>query len=591
MSCLGRVGEMLPPRIVMPLTVEPSKPRLCQDQRYLNCWIKDMPFHLDSVVNLTRYVGKDHFQAKLDDKSGYDHVLMADDSRPWMGFQWGGWWFVNNTLPFGWKMSPYIYQSLGMVATHQLRTRRIPCSQYIDDRHLGQRRQCPTHSILLATNPLVTSSPEYASQSVSIAIYLLTTMGYFLNLSKSIIVPDQHLVFLGLLSDSTRTAFLLPREKIDKFATLREHILARSSVTIVTVQKLIGKCISFSLVVPAAKLFTREMSIAISKAQKTKQLVKIIRPLREEIQFWRFLDTWEGCMPWHDERHITVAIASDASSYAWGGVLLGDAGAVIQEFGDVWSEPVLSQPIHVKETMALSHTLSALSDSIRNARVDVCVDSRPLISAWERQYSRSHELLEALKVLFWNTVRLNVALSLKYVSSAENPADRPSRHLSDLDCSLSPRLWSIIQRDFGGPIGHTCDLMALDSNAQCDPQGHPLPHFAPVLTPHAIGVNIFAQNISPISNHLFSRCYAFPPFALIGPLIRFLQQQRANCTIVVPDRYPRPYWWPVISTDACQSRCIAQKGDLDVLLRPTKKGFAEYGPIPWDLWVFRLSFT
>jgi hypothetical protein len=89
-SVLGRVGECSPPIIVMPLTVEPNKPRLCQDQRYLNCWMKDMPFRLDSVVNLTRYVGQGHFQAKLDDKSGYDHVLMANDSRLWMGFQWGG---------------------------------------------------------------------------------------------------------------------------------------------------------------------------------------------------------------------------------------------------------------------------------------------------------------------------------------------------------------------------------------------------------------------------------------------------------------------------------------------------------------------
>ena len=71
-------------------------------------------------------------------------------------------------------------------------------------------------------------------------------------------------------------------------------------------------------------------------------------------------------------------------------------------------------------------------------------------------------MLEALKVVFRNLVRLNVALSPEYVSSAENPADAPSRRLSDLDCSLSHRLWLTVQRDFGGPIGHTCDLMALD---------------------------------------------------------------------------------------------------------------------------------
>lgn len=108
-SVLGRVGQSQTPSIVMPLTVQPTKPRLCQDQRYLNCWMKDMPFRLDSLIDLTRYVEKEHFQSKLDDKSGYDHVLMDEESKSLMGFQWGGWWFVSNVLPFGWKMSPYIY--------------------------------------------------------------------------------------------------------------------------------------------------------------------------------------------------------------------------------------------------------------------------------------------------------------------------------------------------------------------------------------------------------------------------------------------------------------------------------------------------
>jgi hypothetical protein len=51
-SVVGRVEECYPPTLVMPLTVEPNKTRLCQDQRYLNCWMKDMPFKLDSVVHL-----------------------------------------------------------------------------------------------------------------------------------------------------------------------------------------------------------------------------------------------------------------------------------------------------------------------------------------------------------------------------------------------------------------------------------------------------------------------------------------------------------------------------------------------------------
>ena len=49
----------------MPITVEPSKPCMCHDERFLNLWIKDCPFRLDYVTDLPRYVFQGHFQATL----------------------------------------------------------------------------------------------------------------------------------------------------------------------------------------------------------------------------------------------------------------------------------------------------------------------------------------------------------------------------------------------------------------------------------------------------------------------------------------------------------------------------------------------
>ena len=40
------VGKVNPPHLVIPITVEPSKPRMCHDERFLNCSIKDCPFSL-----------------------------------------------------------------------------------------------------------------------------------------------------------------------------------------------------------------------------------------------------------------------------------------------------------------------------------------------------------------------------------------------------------------------------------------------------------------------------------------------------------------------------------------------------------------
>ena len=89
---------------------------------------------------------------------------------------------------------------------------------------------------------------------------------------------------------------------------------------------------------------------------------------------------------------------------------------------------------------------------------------------------------------------LNVAISLQLVKSPDNPADAPSRRLSLVDFTLTPRIWSTVQSVFGCPQGHTCDLMALDSNTQRDNNGIPLPHIAPVPMPQAMGVNFSFGN-------------------------------------------------------------------------------------------------
>ena len=73
-----------------------------------------------------------------DDKSGYDHIKLHPTSRTYFGFQWGGWFFLSKCIPFGWKSSTYIYHTTGLVASHRLRSWKIPSSLYIDDQHNGQ---------------------------------------------------------------------------------------------------------------------------------------------------------------------------------------------------------------------------------------------------------------------------------------------------------------------------------------------------------------------------------------------------------------------------------------------------------------------
>ena len=71
LSVWGEIGQVSLPYLVLPLTVEPSKPCLCHDKRYLNLWIKDLPFRLNHLSDLPRYVLPGHYQTTFNEKSGY----------------------------------------------------------------------------------------------------------------------------------------------------------------------------------------------------------------------------------------------------------------------------------------------------------------------------------------------------------------------------------------------------------------------------------------------------------------------------------------------------------------------------------------
>ena len=208
-----------------------------------------------------------------------------------------------------------------------------------------------------------------------------------------------------------------------------------------------------------------------------------------------------------------VKLSSDASLFAWGGVVENLGGPSLECHGR-WSDSDSNKSIATKEALALAFTIQLASAVVKNCRLDAHVDSMALIQSWERQGGKSKELNGALKVLYHSMLRQNVSLDLKYIPSAHNPADALSRVLSDKDCMLASDGWAALESLFGP---NSIDLMTLDANAQPDSSGTPLKHFTPYASPASHGVNLFAQHFSCAEN-----AYVFPPFVMVGPVLRFL---------------------------------------------------------------------
>ena len=143
---------------------------------------------------------------------------------------------------------------------------------------------------------------------------LLIEAGYIIGLDKSQSTPSTCVCFLGFVCDSVRQAFLIPQEKSNKFAMIREDILSSPFVSLKTLQRFSGKVISFSLAFPGSKLYVREVFKAISRHSGSSQpAVKLEANLRAEIEYWRFLDDLKGCFQWRTEHYASVTLYSDAS--------------------------------------------------------------------------------------------------------------------------------------------------------------------------------------------------------------------------------------------------------------------------------------
>ena len=372
-------------------------------------------------------------------------------------------------LSFGWSPSAYVYHTLGLRPSHFIHSNNMPLSQYIDDRHVGQ--MC-----LLQCYNSNWSNIDLANAAAFIASIVLVSCGYFIGLKKSILSPVQVIPFLGFLSDSTKQAFLLPEGKKLKFATLRDSLIESKVISAKSLQRFAGKIVSFSFAVPAAKLFCREVNFNLRKALKNSKPIKMSDDLKKELQYWKFLDSWDGFLPRRKESHFIVNIISDASNTGWGGNLALPGAP--KETRDYWSPDDLevSGGIAVKEAKALYQTLSIFRNELANGRVDAYVDNSSLIDFWNNEGGRNIILTNEIEDLFLLSMDLNIALNMRYVLSKLNMADPPSRFYSDLDCALSTPTWNLVDKAFGP---HSFDLIALPSNVKKSRNGCNLKFYSP----------------------------------------------------------------------------------------------------------------
>lgn len=235
------------------------------------------------------------------------------------------------------------------------------------------------------------------------------------------------LVYLGLCCDSMLTAFSLSSDKVQTFAKLREQILSWQPVSLVCLQKIIGKCISFSLFVPA-KLFTREMNLVVSRALKSRNLSRSLASFERNLNTGDSLTHGKATSPYVKKAMFYspwchTRLAQDGEGHCW--------TVMVKSYKRLVTHGVkqcgLVQFIW-KRQLLFSYAL-VLGWCCQESS---CWHSGGQLSAAWLLGKAVHQLsfyAGRPERSFWTTVDFNMAVSLQLNKSADHPGDAPSCQL------------------------------------------------------------------------------------------------------------------------------------------------------------------
>ena len=434
------------PHMVLPLGVEPKKPRLIWDARWLNLMCVHSPFTMDGVGKVAQYAWPGAHQVTVDHKSAYHHVALEPSSWQYFGFEWEDEFYVFTVLCFGWCSEPFIYASLSEAVARYLRSQDVPVLTWINNFYVTNFRS----TRLRAPNQQFVA----AQAAASLVLDVLYQAGYFISISKCELTPSTRLVFLGIICDTVQRRFEAPADKLEKLEHMLSDAVTSGAITFQMLEKLAGKCTSLSVAVPVAALYTYHMYKQIASFQRTggryrSTVISIPKSsgLMFEMERWLEARKEFNGASWYRAEHKVVILtgASNASSSGWGGLIRGLHHDVFRAGGDF--PPALAEEhINVQEGYALQQTLRLFCadhpDDVAGATLFSDVDNKVLHDAFKRGRARNTLMHNTIIALFWLQVRHDFTLKLRWVRSAANAyADDISRPGSDDYVRLDERMF------------------------------------------------------------------------------------------------------------------------------------------------------
>ncbi|ELR13538.1 RNAdirected DNA polymerase subfamily protein [Acanthamoeba castellanii str. Neff] len=111
----------------------PKKWRLVIDMRRINLGIAERRVRFEGLSSVARVAGRGWWMITFDLAQGYHHLLVEEESCQLLGFRVGDRWFRYRVLPFGLRISPWVFTKVVRAMVRDWRRQGIVVTSYLDD--------------------------------------------------------------------------------------------------------------------------------------------------------------------------------------------------------------------------------------------------------------------------------------------------------------------------------------------------------------------------------------------------------------------------------------------------------------------------
>ncbi len=525
----SEINTLLEKGVIIPSSIEPgdvlsnvfTRPkkvgyRMILNLKNVNSYVEYKKFKMDTLWTAIKLMTPNCYMASIDLSDAYYTVPVSIHDQKYVKFMWEGKVFQYVCLPNGLASGPRKFNKLLKPIYATVRNMGHSAIGYFDD------------------SWLTASSFVDCTHAVTDLNALFQKTGFIINQDKSVFVPTQIIVFLGMVLNSILMMVFLTDEKANKIQNLCESALFQTHMTIRHLARIIGKIVSCFPAAEYGPLHYRGLErLKIAALRENFGDYDALCVLNDEA---RSDLTW-----WSENVHSVsnriqkgtpeISVQTDSSDYAWGAFCNNSST------GGRFSIAEVDFSINTKELLAIKYGIMSFRDQLANKHILVQSDNMTAVSYVRKMGGTKHGLRNRIAQDLWDfCIRSNIWITITHIPGVQNlEADRASRILltERTEWSLERNVFDKIVALFGDV---QVDLFASRLNFKVQKYVSWLPD------PQCFHVDALTLTWQGDSY------YAFPPFSLIHRCINKIQADGTDKILMILPLWPTQAWWPAMLT-------------------------------------------